>query len=326
MFSFSKFNHRIRINPKTTPLLLLLLTSCANLPDIEPDRTTYPRDRVIEENVKMWVMPDWQRTLEVTVPSNDKNKPLYEKKSKSQHSVTYDFSQTKTGDTAEHTVRIIPNRNGRVSVSALVNLVPERVEQVCGKNYRIAKSKYYDGTEATARMLGMKSSYLELEIRCPVHNPITDNETYKFLRQLATGLDDSEYFDVLTKRYYMKPDILFSKLTATSISRGIPVIEEGSTDGNYYLLSRKKPIGEGFGGKFQLAAVIQPMESGAVLSMVLGSYKLLCHETALKRGGFLCIPGGPVPWHGSVVPWNRKAAYHHAKEFLAYLEREINKN
>jgi hypothetical protein len=309
----------ITIKKLTTVILLAIMTSsCVIKPltDIQPDWTSYPADKVVEEKVSMLITPSISSTSYLKVLPKSDGSSVYSSSSESIDSVTYDSKQTIVGDTATHEIYILPEGRSLASEKELSRQVPAKGHEICGDKYAIYDSKYYFGSEATLGMHGISTPALKIAYRCPVYDDSSKTEQDKYIRNLAKKLPNHIYFDSMVTSFQVNVDTLNHAVLKVIEAEDIRVISYAIDKSINYLYASKN---ESYGKKYRILDIVITSErqgEGSVLKFIYMPYTRLEH----KRG----VLGTEKPSTLiGVTPSNRKYSYRKSLLFLSKIDKYL---
>jgi hypothetical protein len=293
------------------PLAVALLSGCVSSHQAEPDGTTYPRGRVTQVEQRVVGIPF------VTIP----------------------IRRTEHGDTAEQEVWILPRNESEWPEERLMARIPEVGTRVCRGDHRISETHYFYGTEATLDFLGInqqtsanvqssgrstvvsvrtvKSPAVRVLYRCPVTGTQQDEKSRQ-LAQVSRRFSDHAFFDNGWKNYPLSKENLLAAFRRFVGQKNMPIIAEGRTGANHYIVAGKDPDELRWGRIERVAAIVSGSASQSELLFKHFSYQLTYH----KRG----VVSTERPGYArGAQPWDRKAAYGRATEFLGEFEGTLKK-
>lgn len=265
------------------------LAGCAQAPSVEPDGTTYPRDR----NVRV------TQQMAIGVPG-----------------VSIPINTTVQGDKAEVETFIRPRSMAELPEGPLLARIPETGRRLCGGEYRVSESHYYYGSEATLRVLSIDTPALRVLFRCPVTDQTGTGFAQK-LDRLPRQFEDRRFFDSLWKDYPMPPDRLLAGFRRFLAQKQMPIVADGTIAGEAYVIAGRDPNDMRWGRIERVSAIIGGGSARAQLAMKHFSYQFTYH----KRGVF--DSERPSELRGA-QPMDRKTAYARATAFLAEFEASLN--
>ena len=183
------------------PFLLLLAafaSGCSATPEIEPLVTTYPKDRVEEvKNVVNLPLP-YQLSSKLNLSCGSAAKPVDEQAAYSPGTQILQsmFTDKVVGDSAEKEQWIVPTKMREANEQFLMGLVEEGGSRACKGAFKVKDTKYYYGTEATIRHMGINSPAVLAKYRCTASRSKVSDEEIKVVERLSSKIVDASYFDI----------------------------------------------------------------------------------------------------------------------------------
>lgn len=298
-----------------TSILVFVLCACAD-PDsgVQPDWTTYPRDRQTDIEYRIGVRIGYEfgirreSTSAIIVPEVDI-------RTTGEDRYSVDIPSQRIGDTATHTAWILPTGRSGGSQEALLALVPEQGAEECGGDYRVSSSTYYLGHEATVGMMGFSSPALQVTFRCPVEEEVETHPLEGEVRALAQQFPDSEYFDVHFGEFQTSSSELQAAVVRAIERSNLPVVEQGRYDDGWYVLAER----EGrrvrrFVSDTKIVAIITGGEESADIGYMVFYFISGTHMVALSQGPDVVFGWSPV---------DRRYAYDRGRLFLQLVDEEL---
>lgn len=287
-------------------VLAFIASGCGAAYTIDPDRTTYPRHAIRQQQVKMAISPQDLGTgvgiqaggfkhLSVT-----KGRPFLE------------FERTVAGDSATHEILIVPNKRGAWTEASLLAGVPEAARRVCGHAYRINSTKYYNGTEGTSKFMGIEHPWLNVEVRCPLKLETEDTAINKLLTEVSKTVPEAEYFDIHEKDYPLGVTQLRVAIGKVLAGRGMLITKTfGASEMDVLVTDRHRSGMIGFPVYQQLIAVLAKRNNGSVLVTRLLAYNQDFRGRSDAIGSIRLIP----------VP--RNFAYRYVQALLGEIAKAV---
>lgn len=295
-------------------LTLFSLGSCGTSGEVaEPDRTSFPRSRVVHEDIKMWVAPGVKVESTTTVLERSEGKALYRSSGESVNTVTYDFARSVVGDSATKELYITPSLGRGSSESALLAEVPSRGAKACDGAFRTLSTKYFVGNEATVGMLGLAGApSLRAVYRCSVYRGSSSIAGEPALRAFAQGVNDLDFFDALEKTYDIPLDALTAAVSQSVERNGMAIIRTQRQGDMVFILASRDPRS---GGSNQLVVSIRSNGDSSTLTLIAPVFETAVHSYS--------VFSGVQDKHMGRVPADRNFAYLHAKRMLGIIERSV---
>lgn len=289
-----------------TYMLIGGLAGCASSgPILEPDATTYPRDLVRERNVTMVTpLAALGAGINAGIVSKKGNQDIARHQTASVGKPTFEIKQTEVGDSAVHEVRIPPESVNAMDQTALYNRIPQAAEEACGAEYHVTSWKYYQGTEATSKMMGINHPWMSAKIRCPLKIDIEPNGIDAAVEEASKEIESAQYFDIHQKEFSVSSDRLVEVIKSVLGTIELPINKEYNNENGLIFVTEGKSVGPFLTSTYQqLAAVVTSTPNGSILAFRLA---VQSHNGA------------------GLVAVRRDSAYKHANRFLGDIAAQIN--
>ena len=249
-----------------------LIAGCSTATIMDPDRTTYPREAIRQQNVIMPLTPGMV-TQKTKV---DVGNISYQSESMGRPSL--EFKQTIVGDTAEHEEQIVSEPGRTTDEPSLRSRIPEVGKRVCGGQYHVSYSKFYTGSEATSGYMGINRPWLKVIIRCPLSLNVQNDRNFALVSAVSKEIEDAEYFDIHQSRYQVTPQALEAAIERVLVNRKGSIQKKFQSGDSNVVVSERYRMGIiGFPVYEQLVAVLSPNAQGSLLTM-----RLLAHSVSFN--------------------------------------------
>lgn len=289
-----------------TLISFILVAGCTASPAIEPLATTYPRGRT--EQVKNIVNLPLPISLSAILGLSGGNaaNPVNEKIAYSSGTPVLQgtYTETKVGDTAEVEIWIVPRNSGEANEKGLLARLQEGGQRSCNGAYRIKSTKYYYGTEATLRFLGIHSPAVRANYRCTASRKGVSDSNISTVANLASRFRDAAFFDISSFAVPQDQAAIVAGLRAEAIERSMEVVDEGPSGKGYYLVASRENNARRRVLPENLVALVSTGNGGGKVTVLYMTYERTYHRRGVagagtKRPGFIREP----------QPTNRKFAY-----------------
>jgi len=286
------------------------IAGCAAGYRVEPDRTTYPRDLIRKEHVKMPILPGSITGRTKTEITKTGEGTTYSHQGVTQGRPFLEFEQTVTGDSATHEIRIVPKKGEARDEASLLAKAPEAARRICGQGYSITSTKYYNGTEATSGFLGIPHPWLKVDVRCPLRLHTQNNPVAELIASVSKEVPAADHFDIHQKDYTFGVAQLRAVVEKVLSARGMSIMKSfQSSDMEVIVTDLQRSGMIGFPVYEQLIAVLAQGDKGSVLTARLLAYNRDFEGRSNATGSI------------RLVPMPRDFAYQRIQSFLGEIAK-----
>lgn len=265
-------------------LLAAFAVGCSATPEIEPLVTTYPKDRVEEvTNVVNLPLP-LQLMSKLKLSGGTAGKPVDEQAAYSPGTQILQgtFTDTVVGDSAEKEQWIVPTRVREANEQFLMGLVEKGGTRACKGGFRVKDTKFYYGTEATLRHMGIQSPAVFARYRCTATRKPVADEDVKLVDRLSSKVTDAAYFDISTFFLPATTDSMINALKAVSDHHSMRIIDSGTRGRIRYLVASR---GQQSAHPESMVAAVRQDREGSRLSLLYMIYEQTYHYRGTAGAG-----------------------------------------
>lgn len=312
----------LRLDSRKLIFIVLMLSGCASLPKIDPVLTTYPKDKVTKvKNLINQPVP-----ISITIGSGLSGGA---QRDKINENIEYSpgtpvlqgsYVATVIGDPGEVKLWIVPRTSSEATEERLLARVDEGGRTACGGDYRLKNTKYYFGSEATLKFLGIRTPALSTVFRCPAKREVVDDPDFRTVSSQAAIFVDHAYFDVSAFAFEQDIDRVTRAVERVVQQRQIKLIKNtGSTSSRTIVASG---IVRGINGMVpeHLVVVVRKRFDGSRVAMMQMRYQTTSHERGVRAAG-TSRPG----FFRKPQPFARDLAYDYARMLAAEIAEEARK-
>lgn len=296
----------------------VFLTACATGALIDPDRTTYPRERVVNVT-NMVPLPVPIRSTATVAIQAGKNPSGAESIEYSPGTpvLTSNFESTIVGDSAEVEIYIVPRNRREFQEQELLARLEEGGARACKGDYRVANSKYFFGSEATLGFLNIKTPALRVVYRCPLFLARKLSPSEMATERLSKQFVDAAYFDVSEKQFKEPKDLVHASILQWIQQRNLSIIKQGEGGDGRFVIAGVDPNSLPSKRGSMLVAIVADYQGGSRLTFKLLSYS----ESRHQRGVLKTEKPG---FSRGAQPVSRKVAYELTRGFLGDLSTKLS--
>lgn len=292
---------------------VVMLAGCSGGPVFEPEVTSYPRNRVVQENVKMWVAPSILRTSKYAVLPKDDGTAYAQGRKQAYRTVTYDFTQTTVGDSAMKEVWVIPGRGVGSSERALLSALPARARGECGSDFRPVRTRYFLGDEATVSMLGIQGRSLKGLVRCSVYRGAPKVPGEAALRRFGRSVPDLSFFDA-SSTVFPAPNEAVQQAVRRYVSKQRLAIRNSRKSGGTSFIHTSHPP-RAFSSRGQDLISITQVSGGTRVTLIAARYRDYIHSYSV----FSSTPDKTL----GLAPMDRDVAYRNTQKTFGAIAEEL---
>lgn len=293
---------------------ILMLCNCAADLSLEPDRTTYPRDLITTTHVIMPIFPGSMGAGLKAKAGGQNGGSQLEHQDTLVGRPSLEFDQTNVGDTATHVLRAT-SIDGANSEEALRRGIPDAGRRTCGDEFRVVRTKYYLGKEATSAFMGLKQPWMKIEIRCPLKFDSNVDDLDQLVLKISDQIPEASYFDVNQKEFTISKNKLEIGLRQAIAAQGMSIASEKAVgDATAFVTQRHRAGPIGFPIYEQIVAVVSPSKSGSMLG-----FRLFAYTRDFEGSSDAADPLG-------LVPASRNFAFVRSKLFLGKLAAALGQS
>ena len=281
--------------------------------EAQPDVTTYPRDRIVKVRNQINIPLGALITGSVGIKGKSSKGDVNERMefSPGLSVLSFDVNTEKEGDDAITPLWIVPRNRAEFREDRLFARIPDGGRSACKGDYRIHKSTYFYGTEATLRFLGIETPALRVMYRCPAELNGPLSPAFRNVQNLSRKIPDSAFFDISSARFASSKAELRDKFLSYLNAKRMPIVEQGQSGSYHYVIAGKQREKTAGGRIERVVAVIGGDTRHATLTFRHFAYQFVQHMRGVlqtERRGFV---------RGPPQPFDRKVAYQRSVDFLA---------